>query len=83
MILHFSQRGFTDGLTFTIIPPGNVQKLLRSPHDPTLCQIVDRYLYRHPVTGYDFYEIHPELPGNVSEDDMLIGKLDPECGIGQ
>ena len=86
MILHFSHMGLTDGLTFILI---NLHtryiscRLLGSPGDPTLSQIIRRHLYGYLVTGQDLDEIHPELAGNVCQNGVAVANVNLEHRIRQ
>ena len=86
MILHFSHMGLTDGLTFILF---NLHmrtvslKLLTSPGDPTLSQIVRRHLNGYFVTGQDLNEIHSELAGNVCQNGVTVANVNSEHCIRQ
>ena len=86
MILHFSHMGLTDGLTFILF---NLHmrmvlfRLLTSPGDPTLCQIVRRHLNGYLVTGQDLNEIHSEPAGNVCQNGVSIANVHLEHCIRQ
>ena len=86
MILHFSHMGLTDGLTFILF---NLHmrtvfsKLLASPGDPTLCQIIRRHLNGYFVTGQDLNEIHSELAGNVCQNGVTVANVNSEHCIRQ
>ena len=70
--------GLTLGLTFI-----NVYLLLASPGDAAAGEVIGRHLNRYLVTGEDADKIHPELAGNVRQDDMAVADIDLEHGIGQ
>ena len=86
MILHFSHMGLTDGLTFILF---NLHmrtvslKLLTSPCDPTLSQIVRRHLNGYFVTGQDLDEIHSELAGNMCQNGVSVANVNFEHRIRQ
>ena len=78
--------GLTDGLTFILF---NLHmrmvlfRLLTSPGDPTLCQIIRRHLNGYLVTGQDLNEIHSEPAGNVCQNAVSIADVNLEHCIGQ
>src|ERR671934_135070 len=77
--LHFSQRRFTDALTFTRTTP-----LRPDPtRDPTTLQVVWRQLHEDLVPGHDPNEIHPHLPGDVGQHVVAVLELDPEHRVGE
>ena len=86
MILHFSHMGLTDGLTFILF---NLHmrmvlfRLLTSPGDPTLRQIIRRHLNGYLVTGQDLNKVHSELAGNVCQNGVSTANIDREHGIRQ
>jgi hypothetical protein len=87
MILHFSHMGLTDGLTFITFtsckPAVALLGGFASPGDPTPCQIIRGNLDRYLVTRQNTDEIHPELSGNMSQNDVVVSDIDPERRIGQ
>jgi hypothetical protein len=65
MILHFSQMGFTEGLTFIPIPPIG---LFETVSYPAALQIVRGQLNQHPSPGkmrMKFMRIFPETWANI------------------
>ena len=58
-------------------------RLFRSPCDPSLCKVIDRNLDRNLIPRKNLYIVHTELTRNMGGNDMLIGKLHFEYGIGQ
>ena len=78
MTLHFSHMGLTLGLTFIV-----VNLLLASPGDAAARQIVRRHLNRDLVTGEDSDKVHPELSGDVRQDDVAVADINPERRVGQ
>jgi uncharacterized membrane protein len=78
MTLHFSHMGLTLGLTFIV-----VNLLLASPGDAAARQIVRRHLNRDLVTGEDSDKVHPELSGDVRQDDVAVANVNPERRVGQ
>jgi hypothetical protein len=61
----------------------NVYLLLGSPGDAAAGEVIGRHLNRYLVTREDADKIHPELAGNVRQDDMAVADIDLEHGIGQ
>ena len=57
--------------------------LLTSPGDPTTGQIVRRHLNGYFVSGQDADEVHAQLAGDVSQDDVAVSDVHMERGIGQ
>ena len=57
--------------------------LLASPGDAAAGQIVGRHLDRDLVPGKDTDKVHPELSGNVRQDDMASADIDLEHGVRQ
>ena len=80
MILHFSHIGLTEGLTFIL---GASQLLLASPDDPAAVDVIRRHLYRNLVAGENSDKIHPELTGNMRQDNVSIADIDLEHRVGQ
>ena len=83
MILHLSHMGFTDGLTFILLPPVEHNALFTSPCDSTPGEIIGRHLNGHLVAGQDLDKVHPELTGNVRQNNMSIADINAEHGIRQ
>ena len=73
MTLHFSHMGLTLGLTFIV-----VNLLLASPGDAAARQIIRRHLNRE-----DSDKVHPELSGDVRQDDVAVADINPERRVGQ
>jgi hypothetical protein len=57
--------------------------LFASPGDPSARQIVGRHLYRDFVAGENADKVHPELSGNVREDDVSVSDIHLEHRVGQ
>ena len=57
--------------------------LLTSPGDTSAGQIVRRHLNRDLVTGEDSDKVHPELSGDVRQDDVAVADINPERRVGQ
>ena len=78
--------GLTDGLTFILF---NLHmrmvlfRLLTSPGDPTLRQIIRRHLNGYLVTGQDLNEIHSEPAGNVCQNGVSIANVHFEHCVRQ
>ena len=86
MILHFSHMGLTDGLTFILFNlhlRTDSLKLLTSPNDPALAEIIGRHLNRYFVTGQDFNIVRSELAGNVCPNDVSVAEFNIELSIPQ
>jgi hypothetical protein len=69
-----------------VLPPVSLLALLggfASPGDPTPCQIIRGNLDRNFVTRQDTDEIHPQLPGNMSQNNVVVSDIDAERGVGQ
>ena len=58
-------------------------RLLTSPGDPTLSQIIRRHLNGYFVTGQDLDKVHSELAGNGCQNRMAIADIHFKHGIGQ
>ena len=58
-------------------------RLLTSPGDTTLSQIVRRHLNGYFVTGQDLNEIHSEPAGNVCQNGVSIANVHFEHSIRQ
>ena len=90
MILHFSQIFFTEGFTFIFftVPFCTPQWgclvvcLFRSVSDASFVQVIHRHLDGHLVAQQNFDIIHADFAGNGGSDDMIIGKLNFESGVG-
>ena len=70
--------GLTLGLTFIV-----VNLLLASPGDAAARQIVRGHLNRDLVTGEDSDKVHPELSGDMRQDDVAVADINPERRVGQ
>lgn len=75
--------GFTDGLTFILLPPIEQCALFTSPCDSASSQIVGRHLNGHLVAGQNLDKVHPELAGNMRQNGVSIADIDTEHGIWQ
>jgi hypothetical protein len=82
IILHFSQIGFTDGLTFMEIPP-LVFSALAAPGDPTAGQIIGRKLDSNFITGIDADKILAHLSRDMRHYLVAVGQLHAEHGVGK
>jgi hypothetical protein len=78
MTLHFSQMGFTDGLTFITEPPS-----FASPGYSSAGQVIRRHLDGYPVSRKDADKIHPELSGNMRQNRMAFADVNLKHRIGQ
>ena len=58
-------------------------RLLRSPSNAALGQIVGAHLHGDLVTGQDADVVHTQLAGNVSQDNVTITDVHIERGVGQ
>jgi len=58
-------------------------RLFRSPCDSTLCKIVYGNFNRYFISGENLNIVHTKLSGNMSSNDMPIGKLNLEYGVWQ
>ena len=70
--------GLTDGLTFIVR-----YLLLASPGDTAAGQVIRRHLDRDLVTGENSDKIHPQLSGNVREDNVSVSDIYLKHGVGQ
>ncbi len=57
--------------------------LFLPPCDPTLGEVVYRYLDRYLITGQNPDIIHPQLARYMRGHDMTVGQLDLKGGVGQ
>ena len=57
--------------------------LLTSPCDSAAGQVIGAHLNRDLVAGEDLDKVHPELAGNMSQDDMASADIHLEHGVGQ
>ena len=57
--------------------------LLASPGDAAAGQIVRRHLHRYLVAGKDPDKVHPELTGNMCQDDVAVADIHLEHRVGQ
>ena len=58
-------------------------KLLCSPSDPTLCKVIYGNFHRDLIAGKYLDIIHTKLSRNMGSNDVPVGKLNLEYGIGQ
>jgi len=82
IILHFSHIGLTDGLTFIFITHP-FKFLFRSPCYSAFVQIVNRNLDRDFVPRQNSYVIHPQFPGYVSRDCVVVRQFYFKHRVGQ
>ena len=61
----------------------NIILLLGSPGNPTLGKVVGRNLQSDLVAGEDLDKVHPELAGNMRQNDVAIADIHLEHGVGQ
>ena len=84
MILHFSHMGFTDGLTFILLTSIRELRLsFTSPCDPASGQVVRAHLNRDLVTRQDLDKVHPELAGNMCQNNVSVANVNGEHCIRQ
>ena len=83
MILHFSQIGLTDGLTFICQFLLDLFSTLAAPGDATPGQIIGRNFNLDLIARIDADEVHSNLTGDLSHDFMPAGHLDAEIRVGQ
>ena len=84
MILHFSQIGLTDGLTFICqFLLEFVFSTLAAPGDTTPGQIIGRNFDLDLIARIDSDEVHADLSGDLSHDFMPAGQLDAEIRVRQ
>ena len=57
--------------------------LFAPPCDPATGQVVGRHLNCNLVTGQNADKIHPELTGNMREDDMSVSDIYLEHCVGK
>ena len=57
--------------------------LLASPGDAAACQVIRRHLNRDLVARENSDEVHPELSGNMCENDMSVSDVHLEHRVGQ
>ena len=78
MTLHFSQMGLTEGFTFMFrnLLTGDA-RLFRAPCDAAPRQIVGAHLECDSVSGQDANVVHPQLSGNVGQQDVAALTLSP------
>ena len=84
MILHFSQIGLTDGLTF--ICPFLLEfvfSTLAAPGDAAPGQIIGRNFDLDLIARIDADEIHTDLTGDLSHDFMPAGHPHAEARVGK
>ena len=61
----------------------NFGSLFSSPCDSALCKVVYGNFDRDLIAGKNLDIIHAKLARNMSGDDVPIGKLNLEYGVGQ
>ena len=61
----------------------DIHPLLESIGYPSLGQVVRRKLDQDPVSREDADEVFPHLPRYVGQNDVFVGQLNPEHGVGQ
>src|SRR5580658_4841916 len=83
MIRHLLQIFLTLGLTFTVLSPLSLVRLLVPVHDPPATEVVGTELYDDPVVRQDADVVHPHLPADVSENLVPVVQLHPEEGVRQ
>src|SRR3954470_5420106 len=86
MTLQLSQRALTEALTFNVSSCSTTVlwgRSLQAVRDPTARQVVRRKLDSDAVAGQDPDEVHPQLPGDMSQHSVAVFELDREHGIGQ
>ena len=84
MILHFSQIGLTDGLTF--ICPFLLEfvfSTLAAPGNASPGEIIGRNFDFDFIARIDADEVHTDLAGDLSHDFMPAGQLDAEIRVRQ
>ena len=57
--------------------------LLASPHDAAAGDVIGRHLNRDLVAGKDPDKVHPELSGNMRQNDVTLADIHLEHGVGQ
>ena len=57
--------------------------LLTTPGDTTPGQVVRGHLNCHLIAGQDADEVHAQLAGDVSQDDVAVADVHVERGVGQ
>ena len=57
--------------------------LLTSPCDSSAGQIIRGHLNGHLIAGKDLDKVHPELAGNVCQDDVAVADVNGEHRIRQ
>ena len=62
---------------------GEWRGLLGSPGNPAPGYVIRRHLNRHLVAGQDADKVHPQLPGNMGQDNVAIANVHVERGIGK
>src|SRR2546423_5631901 len=76
--LHFSQMGFTLGLTFTATPrPCSLVSIC----DPAPGQVIRSELHLDPIPREDPDVVHPHLSGDVRQHFVAVLELHPEHGV--
>lgn len=72
--LHLRHIGATDERTFILFEP---------VRNPPFCWIVRRHFNFHLIPGHDADKMKPHLAGQVTQNDMTIGKLHAKQCVGQ
>ena len=57
--------------------------LLTAPRDPSPGQVIGAHLHRNLVAGKNSEEVHPELSGNMRQNDMAVAYINQKHGVGQ
>ena len=57
--------------------------LLASPHDTAAGDVIGRHLYGDLIAGKDPDKVHPELAGNMRQNDVAFADIYLEHGVGQ
>ena len=60
-----------------------VNALLGTPGNAASGEVVRRHLNSHLVTGQDADEVHTQLAGDMSQDDVAVTNIHTEGGIGE
>ena len=57
--------------------------LLASPHDTAAGDVIGRHLHRDFIAGKDPDKVHPELAGNMRQNDVTVANINLEHCVGQ
>ena len=57
--------------------------LLASPHDAAAGDVIGRHLHRDFIAGKDPDKVHPELSGNMRQNDVAFADIHLEHCVGQ